>query len=1078
MTAIYDGVQESLFDKSKELVLNDTNVNNSIIELNIEFDANALNKRITGINVYRATEFANTTSFDGYSNYQLIGHMTFVDTQESIPTISSSVNARLHVWRKDQVFLKSIHNLTGYDGETLGTNKYALDVDGGWDGIDEVTDWAGPPANGTSDELQWTVYHSPLNRPMNASQGYMIVSALAKDNTLANADKCEIENESIVINNVASTYDNTGFTATVPSGSGSLTFNMSSAVEGYFAVNDKIKTVASPSLAGTTYWTINSVGTGVSTEITATRNDGGSTTGASGVAIYMQEPASGVLVGIDRHGLGSPSATVTWLDNTTNSTPATHAVNSGIFIRAQSLPRSYSQANLDSDASMSDSYLDNGVMVGSDWKIEERSGFSYSTSVTSTSGGAYGGPRIGFLFFKNPDDITGTLGTDTTGNLLTAGSYAGSIMLLQGDESFEIENNSAYEPTLGGCWVKLNEKHNEFGVTGDGSDIIDESPAGHIKDNVRVISGFKQTNAQGATTPGMAFEVTSGTNVRVLCQDYRLEDLGETDVQTVYSNRVNAQYAVKLKGRMFMGNLYLNPEDKAEDHPDWIAYSELNQYDVRPVSNVVTLDDREGGAVTGLAVLFGRLIIFKPQAIFIMNVSDPADPNTWSISESKFSIGNIAPEGVVEVHDSVYFVFHDGIYAVTSNTVADSTKTPSVMDKISLSIEDQFLLANSKKDIKGVYSQKDSEVLYSWEEGLQYFYLNGTSSYLYDTSVTNMPSGFGITLSAWFKTDSNDSQTILGLYDSGSTNNYLSIGVLGGSVVAWHYSGSGSVIAPVGSGYNDNEWHHVAVTFDSSASRKIYVDGSLVSTNTSSSAFPTSLDTLSVGRHADSSPDNYFKGSIVGCHVFNTSLTATEVGSLKTIDKSSSISGHSRFSNCIASYLMGHGSGDTTTTVQDQTSNNNDLTGTEITQTTTQVTWAYHIILKTWRKINTFSNLDILAYGENSYPIAWDNTDTDIKKFDVDEAVGTTWKSKRFRLDLDQKRLIRYGMVKFTGTDTLTVNIYLDGSGSVSFTKSITADGGVNRFPIKRYGKNFEIELTTPSSTNSFSVEQMRIETE
>jgi hypothetical protein len=247
-----------------------------------------------------------------------------------------------------------------------------------------------------------------------------------------------------------------------------------------------------------------------------------------------------------------------------------------------------------------------------------------------------------------------------------------------------------------------------------------------------------------------------------------------------------------------------------------------------------------------------------------MNVPNPADPNTWNVSESKFSIGNIAPEGVVEVHDSVYFVFHDGIYAVTSNMVANSNTTPTIMDKISLPIEDQFLLATSIKDIKGVYNQKDSEVLYTWDTG---------------------------------------------------------------------------------------------------------------------------------------SP-------------------------------------------------------------------------------ATQVVWAYHIVLKTWRKVETTTNLDILAYGENSYPIAWDNTDTDIKKFDVDEAVGTAWKSKRFRLDLDQKRLIRYGMVKFTGTDTLTVNVYLDGSGSVSFTKSITADGGVNRFPIKRYGKNFEIELTTPSSTNAFSVEQMRIETE
>jgi hypothetical protein len=861
ITAVYDGVQESLFDKTKELVLVDTSVNNSIVELSIEFDANALNKRITGLNVYRATEFPNTTSFDGYSNYQLVGHMTFVDSQVAIPTTTSSVNARLHVWREDMVFIKSTDNLTGYDGETLGSNKYALDVDGGWDGIDAVTDWAGPPVSSTGAEFQWTVYHSPLARPMTALQQYMVVSALAKDNTLANTYKCEIEDESVVVNSVSTTSEDTGYTATI-SGTSPFTFTLNTAMydTAEFAVGDvfRVASAGSGTIASGIDWTITEVTD--TTIIKATPPSGTGYAGSVG-SVTIKSVASGVLVGIDRHGLGSPSATVTYLDNSTNSTPATHAVNSNLLIRAQSLGRSYSKANLDSNASISDSYLDNGVMVGSDWKIEQRSGWSYSNVKDSTAGGAYGGQRVGFLFFKNPDDITGTLGSDTTGNLLTAGSYAGAIMLLQGDESFEIENNSAYESTLGGCWVKLSEKHDEFGVD---SDTIDESDYGHIKDNVRIISGFKKTNAQGATTPGMAFEVTSGTNVRVVCQDYRLEDLGETDVQTVYSNRINAQYAVKLKGRMFLGDLYLNPEDKQEQRADWIAYSELNQYDVRPVSNVVTLDDREGGAVSGLAVLFGRLVIFKPQAIFIMNVPDPSDPNSWTVSESKFSIGNIAPEGVVEVHDSVYFVFHDGIYAVTSNMVADSTATPSIMDKISLPIEDQFNLATSKVNIKGVYNQKDAEVLYTWDAG---------------------------------------------------------------------------------------------------------------------------------------SP-------------------------------------------------------------------------------ATQIVWAYHIVFKTWRKVDTTTNLDILAYGENSYPLAWDNTDTDLKKFDVDEAVGTTWKSKRFPLDLDRKRLIRYGMVKFTGTDTLTVNIYLDGAGSASFTKTITADGGINRFPIKRYGKNFEIELTTPSSLNAFSVEQMRIETE
>jgi hypothetical protein len=858
LTAVYDGVQESLFDKDKELIMSDTNINNNIIELSIEFDANALNKRITGINIYRATEFSQTTSFDGYSNYQMIGHMTFVDSQTAIPTTTSDTVARLHIWRKDMVFIKSTDDLTSYDGETAGINEYALSVDGGWDGIDAMTEWSGPGTDtSTNLSFRFLVFHSKMVRAMNSTQEFMIVSALQKDNLLGNNDKCQIEDEAVIIDGsgVSSTDEQTGFTATVSAGLEAQTFTMSSAPEGYFVAGDHIKTT---SIGTTTHWVVNTVSSGGGVTLTATVADGGTYSGPAG-NIRMKQPVSGVMVGISRGQLplshdSDPSPSVL-------TTATTHAINSYLYIRSNSLPRSYSKANLDSNASMNDSYLDNNSMVGSDWKIEQRSWGQYSAVKEGTSGGAYGGPRIGFLYFPNPDDITGTLGTDTTGNELTVGSLAGSILVCPGDISFEIENNSAYQSTLGGCWVRLHKDHNTFGVD---SDANDESDEGHFKENVQVISGFRRTDAQGSTTPGMGFEVVSGTTVKIVCQDFRLEDLGEANIQTVYSNRVNGQFAVKLKGRMFLGNLILNPEDKQEEHEDWIGYSELNQYDNRPVSNVITLDDREGGAVSGLAVLFGRLIVFKPQAIFILNVTDPANPNTWNVTESKHSVGNIAPEGVVEVHDSVYFVFHDGIYAVTSNMVADSTATPSVMEKITLPIEDQFNSANSKKDIKGIYNQKDSEILYTWQTG---------------------------------------------------------------------------------------------------------------------------------------SPAS-------------------------------------------------------------------------------QIVWAYHVVLKTWRKVDTSTNLDILAYGENSYPIAWDNTDTDVKKFDVDEAVGTAWKSKKFRLDLDNKRLLRYGMVQFTGTDTLTVNIYLDGSGSASFTKTITADGGVNRFPIKRYGKNFEIELTTPSSTNAFSVERMRIETE
>lgn len=488
----------------------------------------------------------------------------------------------------------------------------------------------------------------------------------------------------------------------------------------------------------------------------------------------------------------------------------------------------------------------NGRFHNESWKMyREKFGPGWNTIVSTKSEGAFAGKYMGIIMPQPSEDSNGDFTMapwrDTDGTM--------KINSIVG-QKFTATKPSSTSKTL-----KIEKAYTTFDEQLGFTMIeVDKGPqSGNWNDSEVIISTFSDVSAVVSADVNEIAVIDKGSN-----------SLGEHPYGQETKIKINAQYAKILKGRLFLGNIVLDPGNENEVQNDWVAYSELNAYDVRPVSNVIPFPDREGGQITGLSELFGRLIVFKAQAIFVLDVVNPSSPTSWVRKESKINIGNIAPEGIVEVHDSVYFVHHDGIYRLESNTVASSDATPSVMEKITLGIEDQFLLATDKKSIKGVYDQKNNEILYTWQTG---------------------------------------------------------------------------------------------------------------------------------------SP-------------------------------------------------------------------------------ATQEVWAYHITLKTWREVNTSTNLDILTFGENSGPVAWDNTDTDVKKFDVPEAVGIAWKSKRFRLDLDQKKLLRYGMVKFTGTDTLTVNIYLDGAGSVSFTKDITADGGVNRFPIKRYGKNFEIELTTPSSTNVFSVERMRIETE
>tara|TARA_R100000234_G_scaffold24382_1_gene14054 strand:+ start:8432 stop:12811 length:4380 start_codon:yes stop_codon:yes gene_type:complete len=484
-----------------------------------------------------------------------------------------------------------------------------------------------------------------------------------------------------------------------------------------------------------------------------------------------------------------------------------------------------------------------GKRFNDSWQIYKDRGVTWDQT-KSASSGAYGGKYVGIgdllqavISSGTDSEYTNNLDIDawrnsTTGNVdvtTVSGKWFETIDRGQ----FKINDISTWEDHLGMFFIKLNRP----------------LPAGTWNDQGKIGGALNIVN-------------TSTNNYTATITDDGLTSLGEHWGEAVESIRVNAKYGKIVKSRLFLGNVVLDIGDENEERSDWVVYSEVNQFDVRPVSNAIQFPDREGGQITGLSELFGRLIVFKAQAIFVLDLANPMTPSTWTRKETKINIGNIAPEGIVEVHDSVYFVHHDGIYKLDANTTASSDATPSLMEKITLGIEDQFLLADSKRSVKGVYDQKNNEILYTWD-------------------VSNA-----------------------------------------------------------------------------------------------------------------------------------------------------------------------------------------------------QVVWAYNIVIKTWRKVDTTANMDILAFAENSGPLTWDETDKNLKKFDVAEAVGTAWKSKRFPLDLDRKRLIRYGMVKFTGTDTLTVNVYLDGAGSASFTKTITADGGINRFPIKRYGKNFEIELTTPSSANAFSVERVRIETE
>lgn len=198
-------------------------------------------------------------------------------------------------------------------------------------------------------------------------------------------------------------------------------------------------------------------------------------------------------------------------------------------------------------------------------------------------------------------------------------------------------------------------------------------------------------------------------------KDEGLLDLGTHPLAGEVSIDVNGKFAKVMNGRLFQLNVVLDPGGAEEVHKDWLSYSELDQYDVNPVSNVMKFPDREGGEGTGLAELFGKLVVMKRQGLFMLSCPSNAEPSQWRLVESAHNIGNIAPHGSIEVGGRVYVVFYDGIYALSPNNLAETDTTPTDRMKITDAIGDIYASIEDKTAITSGYDQYTNEIIFRWE---------------------------------------------------------------------------------------------------------------------------------------------------------------------------------------------------------------------------------------------------------------------------------------------------------------------------------------------------------------------------
>tara|TARA_R100001530_G_scaffold14867_2_gene13311 strand:+ start:6435 stop:8537 length:2103 start_codon:yes stop_codon:yes gene_type:complete len=155
--------------------------------------------------------------------------------------------------------------------------------------------------------------------------------------------------------------------------------------------------------------------------------------------------------------------------------------------------------------------------------------------------------------------------------------------------------------------------------------------------------------------------IISSDDVTLRFYDYNYADktlhpLGEKTKITV-----NHKYSAFINGRQFVGNVRLDPDGEAEDHEDWVIYSELLQPDVLPITNYIQIKDTQGGQITGLLKHFGSLLVFMERGVYRLGIPS-TNPSSFTLEESEENIGAVAPDSIIQIGEMVFFAGKDNAY--------------------------------------------------------------------------------------------------------------------------------------------------------------------------------------------------------------------------------------------------------------------------------------------------------------------------------------------------------------------------------------------------------------------------------
>lgn len=155
---------------------------------------------------------------------------------------------------------------------------------------------------------------------------------------------------------------------------------------------------------------------------------------------------------------------------------------------------------------------------------------------------------------------------------------------------------------------------------------------------------------------------------------------------------------------------------------------------------------------------------------------------------------------------------------------------------------------------------------------------NGSTQYAKTLDIPSLSYPFSV--EAWVRTTDVSNGTIWAYSDTDTANTLLLRWLQASNTFAAFVDNGTSSATALGSGtgHNDNEWHHVVAIFTSATSRRVYVDGTSGTVNTTNVSFPTGIDNQTAWvLHRSSTLSDYLLGSLDELRIYNKALSSSEV---------------------------------------------------------------------------------------------------------------------------------------------------------------------------------------------------------